>query len=239
MMGGRRNCRIPPYESFKGEMEREGVLVFDAAPVLMGAKAQGGQVQYLMTDTHWRPEAVELAAERLKEFILGHVSLPPLPPAGYRAKISGITQLGDLAVMLGLPAHQRIFPRGKVSIRKVFGADGEPWQPQRTADVLVLGDSFSNIYSLGAMGWGEGAGFIEQLSYALQRPLDRITRNDNGSHATRGFTPVNWQKEETGGKAAGDLSVRDPGTGRRQLEKDRPETRDDPAGEVSDPSAGE
>ncbi len=34
----------PSYERFKEEMEREGVLVFDAAPVLMGAKAQGGQV---------------------------------------------------------------------------------------------------------------------------------------------------------------------------------------------------
>jgi alginate O-acetyltransferase complex protein AlgJ len=53
--------------------------------------------------------------------------------------------------------------------------------------VLVLGDSFSNIYSLEAMGWGEAAGFIEQLSYALERPLDRITRNDNASYATREF----------------------------------------------------
>jgi alginate O-acetyltransferase complex protein AlgJ len=177
----------PSYERFKEEMEREGVLVFDAAPVLMGAKAKGGQMQYLATDTHWRPEAVELAAERLKDFIREHVSLPPSPPSGYRAERSGITQLGDLAVMLGLPVNQRIFPREKVSIRKIFEAGGEPWQPLGTADVLVLGDSFSNIYSLGAMGWGEGAGFIEQLSYALQRPLDRITRNDNGSYATREF----------------------------------------------------
>jgi alginate O-acetyltransferase complex protein AlgJ len=35
------------------------------------------------------------------------------------------------------------------------------------------------------MGWGEGAGFIEQLSFALQRPLDRISRNDNGAFAMR------------------------------------------------------
>ena len=35
------------------------------------------------------------------------------------------------------------------------------------------------------MGWGEGGGFIEQLSYVLQRPLDRITRNDDGAYATR------------------------------------------------------
>ena len=193
-VGRQTELQNPSYERFKEEMEREGVLVFDPAPLLIGAKAKGGQVQYLANDTHWRPEAVELTAEKLKDFIQEHVSLPSLTPSGYRAERSGITQLGDLAVMLGLPVKQQIFPREKVSIRKVLGAGGEPWQPQKTADVLVLGDSFSNIYSLGAMGWGEGSGFIEQLSYALQRPLDRITRNDNGSYATREFLTAEMAK---------------------------------------------
>jgi alginate O-acetyltransferase complex protein AlgJ len=35
------------------------------------------------------------------------------------------------------------------------------------------------------MGWGEGAGFAEQLSYHLRRPLDRIVINAGGSHTTR------------------------------------------------------
>jgi hypothetical protein len=187
---GRRQVELqnPSYERFKEEMERNGVLVFDAAPALMEAKARGGQAQYLATDTHWRPEAVQLAAERLRNYIREQVLLPAAPDPGYRTGTSEITQLGDLAVMLDLPAEQRIFPREKTSIRKVFEKNGqEPWKSQKTADVLVLGDSFSNIYSLEAMGWGEGAGFVEQLSHALQRPLDRITRNDNGSHATREF----------------------------------------------------
>jgi hypothetical protein len=51
--------------------------------------------------------------------------------------------------------------------------------------VLVLGDSFANIYSLPAMGWGEAGGFIEHLSLALARPLDAILRNDSGAWATR------------------------------------------------------
>jgi hypothetical protein len=185
--GRRTELQSPSYVRFKQEMVREGVLLFDAAPELMAAKAKGDHLQYLATDTHWRPEAVELTAEKLKEFIRKQVSLPSLPLSGYRAERSEITQLGDLAVMLNLPGDQRAFPPEKVSIRKIFGAGGEPWQPQKTADVLVLGDSFSNIYSLGAMGWGEGAGLIEQLSYVMQRPLDRITRNDNGSYATREF----------------------------------------------------
>jgi alginate O-acetyltransferase complex protein AlgJ len=60
-----------------------------------------------------------------------------------------------------------------------------PWQPSVAADVLILGDSFSNIYSSEAMGWGETAGFVEHLAYHLGRPLDRLVRNDAGAHATR------------------------------------------------------
>ena len=35
------------------------------------------------------------------------------------------------------------------------------------------------------MGWGTSAGFVEHLSYALSRPLDRIVQNDEGAFATR------------------------------------------------------
>lgn len=174
----------PSFASFKEAMEREGVLVFDPAPALMRAKAQGGEA-YLAADTHWRPEAMEGVVKELKAFIQERVSLPPLPPTGYRSERAEVAQLGDLAGMLDLPQAQELFPREKVTVERVLTAAGEPWQPQQTADVLVLGDSFSNIYSLGAMGWGEGGGFVEQLSCALQRPLDRIARNDNGSYATR------------------------------------------------------
>jgi alginate O-acetyltransferase complex protein AlgJ len=51
--------------------------------------------------------------------------------------------------------------------------------------VLALGDSFCNIFSIPSLGWGMSAGLAEQLSYYLQRPMDRITMNDNGSYATR------------------------------------------------------
>ncbi|MFO7666953.1 MAG: hypothetical protein R6V76_10070 [Desulfobacterales bacterium] len=193
-VGWKTELQNPSYDRFKEEMEREGVLVFDVASSLIKAKTQRDQAQYLATDTHWRPETVELVAEKLKKYISEKVSLPTIPDPGYRRKRSEMTQLGDLAVMLDLPKKQQIFPRETVSIRKVFESGGEPWQLQKTADVLVLGDSFSNIYSLEAMGWGEGAGFVEQLSYALKRPLDRITRNDNGSYATREFLAVELAK---------------------------------------------
>jgi alginate O-acetyltransferase complex protein AlgJ len=87
--------------------------------------------------------------------------------------------------MLKLPETQNIYRPETVTIHEVQAGDG-PWRPSKTADILLLGDSFSNIFSLGALGWGESAGFAEQLSHALGgRPLDTILRNSDAAFATR------------------------------------------------------
>ena len=49
----------------------------------------------------------------------------------------------------------------------------------------MLGDSFSNIFSLASLGWGDSAGLVEHLARVLDRPVDRIVQNDAGAYATR------------------------------------------------------
>ena len=51
--------------------------------------------------------------------------------------------------------------------------------------MLLLGDSFTNVFALESMGWGTSAGLAEQLSYALARPVDRLVQNDDAAFATR------------------------------------------------------
>jgi len=191
---GSVNIQNPSYAAFIRELKQAGVLVADVTFVLAGGRAGRGKEgnAYLAADTHWRPEAVELAARYLKQYIDRNVPLPPRSDAGYRAQTSGVTNRGDLAVMLRLPAcpssareWARGYPPEAVGLRQILAARGEYWRPDETSDVLVLGDSFSNIYSLDAMGWGDSAGLIEQLSFELQRPLDRLVINDNGAYATR------------------------------------------------------
>jgi alginate O-acetyltransferase complex protein AlgJ len=170
------------YGALLESLRSSGVLVFDPSDALAGARAAAPQ--YLATDTHWRPEAMELVAERLSAFIAQHVTLPETTAPGYRIEESTITNAGDTVVMLDLPKSQRIYPPERVLISRVVTGEG-PWRSDRAADVLELGDSFSNIYSLDSMGWGNAAGFVEHLSYALRRPADRIVQNDDGAFATR------------------------------------------------------
>ncbi len=179
----------PSYGEFVAAIEARGdtgLHVVDVAPELVEAKAEAERPQYLATDTHWRPEAVERVATRLAAAMTEHVELPAVRPPGFvRAPSAEVTNEGDVAALLDLPEGQTAFPPETVRIRQVRHWGGGLWRSDPGADVLVLGDSFSNIYSLEAMGWGESAGLIEQLSLALDRPVDRIVRNDDGAHATR------------------------------------------------------
>jgi alginate O-acetyltransferase complex protein AlgJ len=174
----------PSYAAFVEDLRQQGVLVFDATVIPAAAVRASHTTQYLATDTHWRPEAMEAVAEGLVDYLRHHVLLPDAN-AGYRVEPLEVRHLGDIAVMLDLPRSQTLYQPETTTIRRVLAADGTPWRPSRDADVLVLGDSFSNIYSLASMGWGEGAGLVEHVSFLLQRPVDRVVQNDQGAYATR------------------------------------------------------
>jgi alginate O-acetyltransferase complex protein AlgJ len=171
------------FAEFKGRLENAGVRVFDPAPLLMQRKtALSGAPLYLETDTHWRPETLEHVAENLAAMIPPSASIPRAPFQLVQKEISG---LGDIARMLRLPPSQNLYRAEKVTTHEVLPGD-TIWRSSKDADILLLGDSFSNIFSLDALGWGESAGFAEHLSRALGgRPLDCILRNSEAAFATR------------------------------------------------------
>jgi len=96
-------------------------------------------------------------------------------------------------MMLKFPTDWNVFAPQATTVRQVTDG-GQPWRPDPKAEVLLLGDSFANIFSLAPMGWGEGAGLAEHLSLALGLPVDAITRNDAGSFATREMLAKEMQR---------------------------------------------
>ena len=105
---------------------------------------------------------MEFVAENLAAFI-------QVKPSAQRAALQisekEISGLGDIARMLRLPQTQSLYRPEKVVIHEIVSGDAM-WRPSKDADILLLGDSFSNIFSLEALGWGESAGFAEHLSRA-------------------------------------------------------------------------
>lgn len=176
--------RNPSETAFVAAVETLGVGVFDPAPVLMAARQETGKPQFLETDTHWTPQAVDRVARRLAEYLLDNYGLAPI--LRYSRREATVENLGDIAAKLRLPAGQSLLQPEEIRIERVYGLDRQLWRPDPEADVLLLGDSFTNVFSAPELGWGTAAGLAEQLSFHLGRPVDRLAVNAGGSHATRG-----------------------------------------------------
>ena len=172
----------PSFADFLAELADRQVRVFDPTRLIAEAKENGGELQYLRTDTHWTPRAVDLVADRLATTVRGLVDLEQAESVRYTSETATISNTGALTEMLELPT---VFPPQEVRIDVVHNDDGAPWRRRRSAEVLLLGDSFTNIYSQEGLGWGAGAGLAERLSYHLQQPVDALVRNDDGALATR------------------------------------------------------
>lgn len=185
----------PSFGPFLEALRAEGVAVLDPTRLLAGWQdAQPERSAYLATDTHWRPEAMEAVARELAAFLEARVELGERSLATER-RPTQVENRGDLAALLEIEPSQSPFARERATVEEVRDGDGRLWKPTRGAPVLLLGDSFSTIYSVRRafaqsedgepLDWGESAGLAEQLSHVLERPVDRIARNAGGAHATR------------------------------------------------------
>jgi len=171
------------FAQFLDELRGHGVAVFDARE---GLTADSPVPVFLSQDTHWTPAFMERVASGLAKYV---ATLSPLPAPENRAALHAVAQpvsrVGDIVDMLKLPDTQTWFQAQSVLTHQVRDASDTPWESDPNADVLLLGDSFSNIFSLEGMGWGAASGLGPQLSLALERPIDVIAQNDSGAFATR------------------------------------------------------
>jgi alginate O-acetyltransferase complex protein AlgJ len=165
-------------------LERAGVEVLDPAPRL-ARLARAGRAAYLTRDTHWRPEAMDEVARELALVLRGVAELPSGDTARFAESPLAVEGTGDTATLLGVAGLLGPAPRERVEIRPVTTADGAPYRPARGAPVLLLGDSFSAVFSQPDLGWGAGGGLAERLAFHLGLPVDRILRNAGGASATR------------------------------------------------------
>lgn len=171
------------YAAFARELRAQGVDLAELTP----ASTRADDVRYLAQDTHWTPRFMEETAQRLASHIRERVDLPEVAPApDLELRETSVSRVGDLVEMLRLTPDQEIYAPQRVTTRQVVNRrTREPWQAQREADVLLLGDSFANIYSNPSLGWGRGAGLAEHLAYHLRRPVDVIAQNGGGASGTR------------------------------------------------------
>lgn len=138
---------------------------------------------FLPDDTHWTPSAMDAVARHIAHhFLLQGV----IDTKAWQTEQLQITGQGDLTALLRLPRDSALFPPYTITIEKIIHpTTGAPWETNPTASVLLLGDSFSNIYQSPSLGWGESAGFGAHLAKHLGCDIDVIAVNGDGANGAR------------------------------------------------------
>jgi hypothetical protein len=145
---------------------------------------------FLFQDTHWTVDGMRVAAEK----VAGHIK--EKYPNAFRPMARTITiadgvyrdSTGDLVKLLDLKNPGQIF-RAEQQFLRVVGEGTE----DAYAPMVLLGDSFVNIFDDPSIGFGDPknpekrmrAGFAQHLSLLLNQPLDVIAQNGRGSTGVR------------------------------------------------------
>lgn len=167
------------FREFLARLSAAGIESVDVGGFLRDQNRVRPTATFLKTDTHWTPLAVEEVARelagRLKEF-----EAPVDSRERFREHRRSVRGTGDLARLLEARAPDSEI----VEVLATVDTSGEETAGGGSS-VLLLGDSFVNIYSDSRLGWGANAGLRERLEFHLQRPVQSLALNDRGATASR------------------------------------------------------
>ncbi len=192
--------RHPDTPRFYASLAATGLRVIDLADGLWALKTNdptAGPV-YLRDDTHWTPRGMAWTAGELARQVRHEAWFAALPPVAYPnfpAVTTPVRGFGDLVEKLGARAPEQLFEPASLTLTHwPDPAGGPPAPPDRESPIVLLGDSFVNIFDDPGLGFAPsslppgqriGAGLAAHLAQALQRPLDVHAVNGEGATGVR------------------------------------------------------
>ncbi|MEZ5328777.1 MAG: hypothetical protein R3F19_27340 [Verrucomicrobiales bacterium] len=190
-------------DAFFAALRSKGIAIIDVADILWQMKetdAADGAV-FLKQDTHWRPRGMLAAVEAVAEHLKSRPWEQELPTAAVEFTTEAVTarHIGDLVEKLDLPDGSRIFEEEEATVTRVLDrATGKAITSDAASPVVVLGDSFVNVFNDPSLGFAlenagddgsapvvTGAGFAQHLAMKLGRQVDVIAINGEASSGVR------------------------------------------------------
>ena len=181
------------WPQFVRDLRAHDVTVVDPTQALFDAERRGVS-QYLPRDTHWNADGVNTGADVLMKALdsLGIAK----GNAGYTSVAHMYDRTQDLVALLDLPRTIATAQNEHMNLRvsQIRDRDGKPWTSDSSSDVMFVGDSFFELYSSYPNEEKAASGFVEQMSYRLQRSIDRHASQTFGTYDTR--TPLGKSLKE-------------------------------------------
>lgn len=174
-------------ETFYSKLRKSGIEVLDLSADWFARKAAGPV--FLKQDTHWTPQTMQASAKTVADHLKQRpwYAATAAEPGRYALGTPiEVAAPGDLLEKLDLPSGSHSFANETATITPVTDSkSGAMSVYDTTSPVVLLGDSFTNIFHQKDMKWGEHAGFAEHLSRELGLPLDTIAQNGQASTGVR------------------------------------------------------
>lgn len=173
----------PFWREFIDDLGSSGIEAIDLFPLF--ASVPTGEERFLKQDTHWTPKMMETVAKEVASRCRSNRSRSAAGSQELREMER--ESYGDLVEMLDLGATPDGFSPETVTLRQV----AESAEEAPNSRVVVLGDSFVNIFEDPALGFGrEGetslrSGFSSHLSHSLGEKVHTIAINGGGATAVR------------------------------------------------------
>ncbi|WP_420573930.1 alginate O-acetyltransferase AlgX-related protein [Kordia sp.] len=168
------------YNDFLKFLMQNDIAICDVFSLVEREKLEADS--YLRYDTHWSPTVMNAVSKEIGK-LLDSLNIPKGNTIYTKNKLT-VSNYGDIVDMLTMEGKDNYFETQTVEIEQIL-EDNFLFKPSRQSDILFLGDSYANIYSLEAMNWGTSAGLSEHISMYMQKPVDRIQMNDAGAYVTR------------------------------------------------------
>ena len=173
------------FDQFLKQARGAGLEVFDPTRALYQAKMSSDDRLYLHTDSHWSPAGLDVVSKALADVVSRKLGEGSDEAGRWIRRSVGLEGFGDIARMLRIPPGQDVIPPDRIEVAMVVSRSGSLWRSEPDAPILLLGDSFSNVFSDAALGWGTSAGLAEQVSFYTGMSVDKIARNSGGALGAR------------------------------------------------------
>ncbi|MCY2968545.1 MAG: hypothetical protein NT069_33795 [Planctomycetota bacterium] len=185
---------LPENGSFREILARlaaADVETVDVASLLDTDDRKTFVPRFLATDSHWNPSAVDLVARHLARRLGWDVST-----GEFEETVTTIEGVGDLARRLD-PAgtwRESVEIRPVTPLWKWNAIESASRRESQGAPIVLLGDSYTNIYSDPGLNFGENAGLTERLASHSQTQVDAIALNAGGAVASRREFARAWRR---------------------------------------------
>lgn len=190
-------------KAFYASLRKAGITVIDIAETLHEMKkddATAGPV-FLKQDTHWHPRGMQAAVDAVAAELVQRPWIGEMPPGQeFSTETIESHHIGDLVEKLNLPDGSAHFAPEAVTLTRVIDpVTSEAFASDAESPVVVLGDSFVNIFHDPSLGFAVentasahteepqmiGAGFAQHLAMKVGMPLDVIAINGEASSGVR------------------------------------------------------